>query len=223
MPESALTDRINELLAQCQDLGTLTTDWLARGNEILHGTLTILVNVYGPNSPQIKSLQEAHKMALAGSGRGGGDIAYQTRQAIPVLRGALESVLAELEAGLAGDLRKEITGAVITDFIQLARVTLQEGSDGAKNVAAVLAAAAYEDTIRRMGRDLAGVVGRDDLSDVINALKTQGVLKAPQLGIALGYLNFRNFALHANWADIDRSAVNSVLGFVEALLLKHFT
>jgi hypothetical protein len=73
-----------------------------------------------------------------------------------------------------------------------------------------------------MGRELAGVTGRDDLSNVVDALKKAGVLQAPQLGIALSYLKFRNDALHADWQTIDRASVNSVLGFVEQLLIKHF-
>lgn len=54
-------------------------------------------------------------------------------------------------------------------------------------------------------------------------MKDAGLLVAPQLGIALSYLNFRNHALHAQWNVIDRAAVESVLGFVEQLLLKHFS
>jgi hypothetical protein len=61
-----------------------------------------------------------------------------------------------------------------------------------------------------------------DLSDVINALKGKGILQSPQLGIAVAYLNFRNHALHARWEQIDRASINSVLAFVEELLLKHF-
>ena len=52
--------------------------------------------------------------------------------------------------------------------------------------------------------------------------KEVSVLVAPQLGIALSYLSFRNHALHAEWQKIDRASVQSVLGFVEQLLLKHF-
>ena len=40
---------------------------------------------------------------------------------------------------------------------------LAVGSDGAKNVAAVLTAASYEDTVRRMGTTLAGVTGQPGL------------------------------------------------------------
>jgi len=139
-----------------------------------------------------------------------------------VVNGTLENLKGELAAGFAGSLRQQMTGAVLTDFIGLARSVLADTTDGAKNVAAVLAAAAYEDTIRRMGRDLAGIMGRDDLNEVIEGLKKAGVLVAPQLGIAISYLKFRNDALHADWAKIARESVHSVLGFVEQLLLKHF-
>ncbi|PYV10077.1 MAG: hypothetical protein DMG07_21765, partial [Acidobacteria bacterium] len=54
------------------------------------------------------------------------------------LRGILRTAKAELEAGLVGDLRRRFTGEVLTDFVELARGALDEGGDGAKNVAAVL-------------------------------------------------------------------------------------
>lgn len=214
MPENALVSRTKALIAKCQEEG----NWAAKGTELLQGTLTIMTEAYGHGSPHVRSFQEVHTRAFEDGPAG--DIGFRARQAVPVIRGALENVLGELDAGLIGNLRKEITGEIITDFIQLARKTLEGQTEGAKNVAAVLAAAAYEDTIRRMGRDFAGVLGQDDLSDVINALKSQGVLKSPQLGVALSYMSFRNHALHANWEQIDRSSVTSVLGFVEELLLK---
>jgi hypothetical protein len=83
-------------------------------------------------------------------------------------------------------------------------------------------AAAYEDTIRRIAKEHAGVIGQDKLDTVIGKLKDAGLLVAPQLGIALGYLNFRNRALHAEWENIDRTSVTSALAFVEELLLKRF-
>jgi nicotinamide mononucleotide adenylyltransferase len=112
---------------------------------------------------------------------------------------------------------------VLTDLIQLARTVLNERDDGAKNVAAVLAAAAFEDTIRRMGETFAGVIGKDDLASVLTKLKDAEVMKSPQIGTAQSYLSFRNHALHANWEDVQRESVHSILGFVEQLLLKHFS
>jgi len=50
--------------------------------------------------------------------------------------------------------------------------------------ARVPAPAAFEDTVRRMGETLAGVIGQDDLSDVLKKLKETGVIQSPQVGIA---------------------------------------
>jgi hypothetical protein len=186
--------------------------------EVYHGTVSVLKSLYGPECEQVSSLRNIAAKTLdahPGSDNTGTNM-------LMALEGALISVKDELDGGLIGDLQKRIASDVLTDFIQLARAVLSESGDNAKNVAAVLAAAAYEDTIRRMGAAFAGLVGRDDLSEVIDALKKQKILVAPQLGIAQSYLNFRNHALHANWDKIDLSSVHSVLGFVEQLLLKHF-
>ncbi len=140
-----------------------------------------------------------------------------------VVHGTMQNVKAELDGGIVGSLRQQLTGAVLADFLGLARTVLEDKNEAAKNVAAVLAAAAYEDTIRRMGRELAGLVGRDDLADVIEALKKAKVLVSPQLTIAISFLKFRNDALHADWDNIERESVITVLGFVQELLLKHFS
>ena len=100
---------------------------------------------------------------------------------------------------------------------------LFRSTEGAKNVAAVLVAAAFEDTIRRIAKEYAGVIERDKLDSVIDKLKNAGLLVSPQLGIALSHLSFRNHALHAEWDKIDRTSVTSVLSFVQELLLKHFS
>ena len=108
-------------------------------------------------------------------------------------------------------------------MLGLAKEALSEGSEGAKNVAAVLTAAAYEDTMRKMGATLVNVQGRPDLSDVVTALKNANVLVGAPLTTALGYLKFRNDALHADWPRLDRAVVGSCLTFVEHLVLQHLS
>jgi hypothetical protein len=90
-------------------------------------------------------------------------------------------------------------------------------------VAAVLAAAAFEDTIRKMGAQLCGIQTRDDLSKIVIALKTQGILVGAQFGTVQAQLQFRNDALHADWNKIDAVGVRTVLQLVQELLLKHFS
>jgi len=217
MDSSALKTRVAQLLrsASRPARGADNYKWAV---EAFHGTVSILSALHGQESDQIKSLNRIAEQTIIKSPGNDAIADYM----LTALRGTLTNCQAELDQGLIGNLQKRIASDVLTDFIQLARAVLSESADDGKNVAAVLAAAAYEDTIRRMGAAFAGIVGRDDLSDVIDALKKNGALVAPQLGIALSYLNFRNHALHANWDKIDLASVHSVLGFVEQLLLKHF-
>jgi hypothetical protein len=187
-----------------------------RASELLTGTLTVLSAVYGPESHQVSTLRQASKdLGLGRTLSGDNSIAE-------IALGALKNLKGELDSGLVGSLQMRLMGEVLVDFVQLARAALDEGTTDGKNVASVLAAAAFEDTIRRMGASLAGIIRQDDLSAVIDSLKKQGILVAPQLGIAISYLNFRNRALHAQWDEIEREAVASALAFVEQLLLKHF-
>ncbi len=217
MNEQILKNRVTQLLTFARD--TRNQDSISNTNELYQGTLTVMVAAYGPESYQVKALTAA---SMEVHSRKHMALEYAVKDLHHAAAGALKNLHDELSLGLAGSLEKHASGSVLTDFLQLAREVLNEPGDNAKNVAAVLAAAAFEDTIRRLGSTLAGVMGKDDLSDVIAALKSKGILVSPQLGIALSFLNFRNKALHANWNEIDRAAVNSVLGFVQELLLKHF-
>ena len=125
--------------------------------------------------------------------------------------------------GTVGSLALRGAGASLGDILGLAKEALEGGSGNSKNVAAVLAAAAYEDTLRRMAESFAGVTDRRDLQDVISALKSAGVLQGASIATAIGYLKFRNDALHADWAKLDESVIRSIIPFVETLLLKQFS
>ena len=88
--------------------------------------------------------------------------------------------------------------------------------------AAVLAAAAFEDVLRRLA-DLKGVAHKEKLADVLMALKDLGILQGAEVGIAQSYLSFRNRSLHAQWNEVDGPAIESALAFIEQLILKHLT
>lgn len=210
MDEVAVRRRVEELLA----VRTLTDQ--AGSYQVFQGALNLLSAVYGPESPQVKDLQ------VVGAARTNTGVPDSRSRGLAAL-GALQNLREELAAGLVGSLRARMAGGVIADFLGLARHTLEQPGDGAKNVAAVLAAAVYEDTIRRMGAELAGVVDRPKLADVLGQLKSNGVLLDAQFGIAQSYLQFRNDALHADWDRVQRESVASILGFVEQLLSKHFS
>jgi hypothetical protein len=139
-----------------------------------------------------------------------------------IIFGTLQNLKAEIKAGLIEGLQKTLTGEVLTDFLKLARITLKEKGEGAKNVASVLGAALFEDTTRRLAT-LNGISHKEKLASVLVELKNQKILQGSQVGIAQSYLNYRNNSLHADWDKIDRPEIQSVLAFTEELLLRHFS
>jgi hypothetical protein len=209
MNEAEIRNRVEALL-------TTASDEHIRGHELFQGTLTLLEIVHGPDSIHVRTLTKESEQIRE---------RYAARHVADWLgvmaKGALINLRGELDAGILGSLQRTITGEVLTDFIRLARLALDETGDQAKNVAAVLAASVYEDTLRRLAISN-GILQTDRLADVLVELKQKGLLQGSQVGIAQSYLNFRNNALHAQWDKIEREAVASVLGFVEQMLLKYF-
>ena len=57
---------------------------------------------------------------------------------------------------------------------------------------------------------------------LLDALKAAGIVQGAQLRIAVSLLGFRNDALHADWAKVERAGVHAALEFVQQLLLAHF-
>jgi len=211
MNESDIRARIDSLVAE-----PVPDTPLARHSRY-QAALSVMTAFHGENSSQVKSFmrqcEQVYQKFVAG------DIEYGIWY---IAEGAIKNLKAEIDASFSGSLRQTITGEVLTDFVGLARLVLdQDQSDVSKNIASVLAAAAFEDTLRRLAINQ-NIPHLEKLADVIDALKMAGTLKGTQVGIAQSYLNFRNSALHAQWDRIDRAGVSSVLGFIEQLLLTQF-
>jgi hypothetical protein len=203
-------------------------------SEAIHFATSMLASLYGARSRQLEAFLSGQEM-LAKTKPTMTDLLFsQCGHA----HGAIRNVKAEIQAGLmvstrilvAGEMLEGLSyknGPVVLDavaeLVRLGKDGLEERSPEAKNVAAVLIAAAFEDLIRKMGEEFASVSGRPGLQDVITALKNAAVLKGGQVGTAQSYLQFRNDSLHADWDKVDRSQIQSCIGFVEELLMKHFS
>lgn len=211
--------RIDELLGAPIPRATEESTYTAAVQKY-QSTLTLVTTLYGTASHQAKTLLSAD--AEARKYVGAHDENFP-RVALPVITGTLRAMRADVEAGIVGNITQRAAGEVLGDMLGLAKEALRRGTDPTKNVAAVLTAAAYEDTIRQMGSALANVRGRPDLAVIITALKEAGVLVGAALTTGQSYLKFRNDALHADWANVDRVVVGSCMAFVEGLLLKHFS
>lgn len=180
---------------------------------------SMLTALHGPRSTQLERFS-AGCDAIAKAKPGMGNIALElSRHAL----GAIANAKAELQGGLVGGLRLQVTGEILSDLTGLGKEVLGELTEATKNVAAVLIAAAFEDLLRRMGTELAGVAGRPALHEVLNTLKDAGALKGGEVGIAQSFLKFRNDSLHADWANVSRVQVESCAAFIDGMLLKHFS
>ena len=204
--------------------------WIKRANEVLNDpqkahhesvpfAVSLLNSVYGPHSVQFTSFNDQlNRVAVHAP-----NSANARYQQVLTAQGVIRNTVAELEGGLVATLRTLVAGEIFGELVSLAKQILTDQGESAKNVGAVLVAAAFEDLLRRMGAELAGVAGRPTLQEVVSALKSASVLKGGEVATTQGFLKFRNDSLHADWSNVQRSQVESCLAFIEALLLKHFS
>jgi hypothetical protein len=187
---------------------------------VYNGALNLIRVVRGPGSVQEAQLIQA----MSDASKSGGSREWQLEAfVLPATPGALRSLVADLGAGLVGNIAMQGSGAVLGDLLGLAKEALGAGGESERNVAAVLVAAAFEDTLRRLAETKAGVTDRPKLEAVITELKRAGVLAGASVSTANGYLKFRNDALHADWQHLQPATISSCLAFVEALLVEHFS
>jgi len=178
---------------------------------------SMLTALYGPRSTQLEAFSSGCEAINKAKN---GIVPVELRR---YAYGAITNAKAELEAGLVGSLRLQVSGEVLADLVGIGKEILAEGTDAAKNVAGVMVAAAFEDLMRRLGVELAAVVGRPSLQDVLTALKDAGIVKGGEIGTAQSFLKFRNDSLHADWANVSRVQVESCIAFVDAMLVKHLS
>lgn len=188
----------------------------AAAGEVYQFAISMLSNLYGTDSPQMRAFR-ANAEAISKVQDSAPGQLFQLSQ------GVITNAKAELEAGLIGNLRVTVAGEVLAELVRLGKESLQNKSEEAKNVAAVLIAAAFEGVLRKLGEEFAGVSDRPKLEEVVTRLKASDELRGGQVHTASGYLKFRNDSLHADWSSVDRSQVEGCLLFVESLFEKHFS
>jgi len=207
--EENLLNRIDELL---QLKGEGRYDVIG---EIYTGTISIAAQLWGPGSAQVEAVKQIREDLQSTA-------LYEHIKAentIQQCKGVLRSIASDIRAGRLGSIRLEYQGQVFADLVNVAKAAMAEGT---KDVAAVLAAASLEDTLKRYGQAKGLDVEDKDLTEVVNALKSVGLLSATQGSLLRGMVPFRNKALHAEWAKMDTAEILVVLAFVEEFLVKHF-
>ena len=133
--------------------------------------------------------------------------------------GIMAAALDDYSHGLVLDVREEIAGEIFQDFLGLAKRALEEAN---KDVAAVLASAALEDTLKRYAEKQGINIEGKDLAEIVNTLKSQGLVGG-MLKNSLGTMvKIRNCAMHADWSKIFEPDVSSLTAFVEQFLITYF-
>ena len=142
-----------------------------------------------------------------------------SESAINSLAGIFRSAKEAFDGNYLFDLEREVSAEVFGSFIVLAKQALAEDN---KDVAAVLASAALEDALKRHAVSNGLDVDDASMAEIINALKSKGLVSGAQKPMLAAMLRMRNHAMHAEWEKIQKPEVSSLIGFVEQFLLTHF-
>lgn len=146
-------------------------------------------------------------------------ISHQTLYHLKHTEGMLRGTIESLRHGLLTELRTQVLLDIQTEFVEAGVRALEEG---AKEVAAVLAAIVLEDSTKRLA-DKVGLkeaANREFSVVVAELFKADGITKATK-GILLGYKDLRNSALHAQWHEVSVESVRSLLQFLPQFMEQH--
>lgn len=212
MIEDELLRRIDELLKMTWREDEYNYDVLG---EVYSGTIAVATMLWGPASPQVDAVNQLRADMQSSNWA----LPAKAENLVKQCQGALRSYASDIKGGRLGSLRLEYQGQIFADIVNAAKSAMAEG---AKDVAAVLAAAALEDTLKRFAEAKALDVEDKDLSNVINALKGASLLSASQSALLKGMVPFRNKALHAEWGKITEIETAGVIAFVEEFLIRRF-
>lgn len=185
-------------------------------NEVYFRLVTLINNLYGVSdcrASQIAAYKCKHYDVAPNHG-------MHMESFANYLSGVLEAIKSDLDNNLIENIEKQAIGSVFADFIVLAK---DSSSNNNKDVAAVLASAAIEDALKRYGTINGLEVMGKEMSEVINALKGAGLIKATQATILSSYVRLRNKALHAEWDKIGLPDVDSLISFTEKFVLENLS
>jgi hypothetical protein len=168
----------------------------------------LILAVIGQQSPHYLNFSKAYEKCSGSESQ------------VSTLNGIFQSAKEDFLGGYVFDLDLRISGEVFGDFVVLARQSLSEGH---KDVAAVLACAALEDALKKYASVKELDVSDKTMSEVVKALKAEGLVSGAQKSLLEAMPRIRNMAMHAEWHKISEPDVSSVIGFVEQFLLTKFS
>lgn len=170
--------------------------------------LNLLQGVFGSGTPHYQNFKNIY------------DYFRYTESHLAEAKGVFLAAKADYAGGYLFNLESSISGQIFGDFVALAKQALKEGS---KDVAAVLACAALEDTLKKYAVINNLDVQNKEMQEVVNALKLKRHVSRAQKTLLDTMPKIRDFAMHANWDKLTPQDVSSVIGYVEQFLLSHFS
>ena len=202
--EDKILNRIDELLEKGNQVTFNDAVSYADTAEVSLATTDIFTTIYGTGSTQLDMVKAAREHS-------------RNSVVVMILHGYLRELKAAIKEGRIVNIQSEARGEALGDFLVLARESLDAEQ---KDVAAVLACAALEDALKRYASDRGLKVQDKDMSKVVNALKSKGVIRAAQGKVLDGYVQIRNKTFHAEWDAVDAASVEGIIGYTQGFLAK---
>jgi hypothetical protein len=130
----------------------------------------------------------------------------------------LSRLLEEIEGGLLTTIENHAIAVTFDDFLDHGAEYLKAGR---KDEAAVIAGIVFEDTIRRLCRNLGITENGIALNTLISELAKSGILTTLKAKHARFAAGLRTSAAHARWEEIQLSDVKPVIDFTRELMAEH--
>jgi hypothetical protein len=214
-PNEQISQRFGELLQQSKSIPYGDREahsaepgafyaWASSVLNLFHG-------VFGPSSPQFLRFH-AELESISNN--------YVPNRLFEACKGMFRGAKSDYEGGYLFHVERALAGELFGDLVALAKASLAEGYH---TVALVLACAALEDALKRYAAMHELSVEDATMEQVVNALKTKGLVSGPQKGLLAAMPKVRNHAMHADWEKLTPQDAGSVIGFVEHFLLINFS
>ncbi|MDN3654511.1 hypothetical protein QWZ08_02670 [Ferruginibacter paludis] len=182
-------------------------------DELCSLTFSILTKVYGQTSEHIQNFRK--QLSDYYNPRINSD--YD--DVLLICIGKLDFLKSEIELDILTSIENEITGEVYGDLLVMAREAIE---NSAKDTAAVLGCAALEDALKRIAKTNNLETDDKSMSEIVNSLKSIGLIKGIQATLLTSFVKLRNKAFHAEWTKLDTADVKSLIGFTEEFIITHF-
>jgi hypothetical protein len=173
-------------------------------------SLNLLMGVFGKESPHYEQLHAEISQTKDH---------YVEADHLNACKGIFLGAKSDVDDGYVFQLDRVISAEIFGDFVTAAKAALSEGQ---YTVATVLASSALEDALKKYATKNGLDVEGKNMEDVVNALKSKGLVGGAQTSLLSAMPKIRNHAMHAEWDKLTPQDAGSIIGFVEQFLLTHF-